>query len=564
MINTMLTTLSYPDIRRFYAEGHWADDTLYDLVLKGAASHPDHVALQDSRRTVTYRQLLVAVNELADDLDRNGVRTGQRVAVWLSSRLETVVAILACSRNGLICSPSLHRNHTAEETLQLMSRMSAAALIGEAGYGANIEQTDIYDRLDSVPSLKCAYRLSAPDALDALAIHDLSGRDVLSGASAQTVPTEVGRRCGDANAVCYLAFTSGTTGEPKGVMHSSNTLLANARAMATDWSFDRESVVYTLSPLSHNLGFGAMVLALAVGARLVVHDLGRGKSLLQRLIEVGATFAFGVPVHASDLLKELEQAGEAKGLRLVGFRISGAAAPRALVKSLLGYGIRPQSGYGMTEGCSHHYTLPDDSPDRVINTSGRACPGYEVRIVSQDDPERVLPAGEVGQIVARGASLMLGYFDDQLSTERSYSPSGWFMTGDLGFLDAEGYITITGRKKDIIIRGGHNIFPARIESLAHQYPGLERVAAIPVPDERLGEKVCLVVMARSQKPIDANEVLAHLYHAGLSKFDMPEYFLQVDEIPLTASGKILKRAVVDAVNAGRWSPIPVRWSGPQP
>jgi acyl-CoA synthetase len=444
-----------------------------------------------------------------------------------------------------------------------MARMNAAALIGEAGYGANIEQTDIFDRIDTLPGLRVAYRLRPPESLDALAIHDLSGRNVLADPVEGRLLNEGERRFTDANAVCYLAFTSGTTGEPKGVMHSSNTLLANARAMAADWSFDRNSVVYSLSPLSHNLGFGAMVLALAVGARLVVHDLGRGKSLLERLIEVGATFAFGVPVHASDLLRELEQTGDPRGLKLVGFRISGAAAPRALVSSLLGYGIRPQSGYGMTEGCSHHYTLPDDSPERVINTSGRACPGYAVRIVSQDDPERVLSAGEVGQIVARGASLMLGYFDDQRSTERSYSASGWFMTGDLGFLDAEGYITITGRKKDIIIRGGHNIFPARIESLAHQYPGLERVAAIPVADDRLGEKVCLVVMAQSRVSIDADDVLAHLYRAGLSKFDMPEYFLQVDEIPLTASGKILKRVVVDAVNAGQLAPIPVRWSGPQ-
>ncbi|MGI9387556.1 MAG: class I adenylate-forming enzyme family protein, partial [Methyloligellaceae bacterium] len=328
-----------------------------------------------------------------------------------------------------------------------------------------------------------------------------------------------------------------------------------------DWDFDDRSVIYTLSPLSHNLGFGALVLTLLVGGEIVLHDLEHAASLLERLRGTGTTFLFGVPAHAADLLSEIESAGAAELDALRGFRISGAAASSAMVENLLSHGIIPQSGYGMTEACSHHYTLPDDDPARIIGTSGRACPGYEVEIFSVTNPNECLPVGEVGHIGGRGASLMLGYFNNQQATETAFNRDGWFMTGDLGRLDAKGYLQITGRLKDVIIRGGHNIYPARIESLTMRHPGVERAAAIPVKDERLGEKVCIVVMAKAAATIDPQELLSYLDAEGLSKYDMPEYFLTVDEIPLSASGKMLKRALIPPVLEGKLKPQPVRWRG---
>jgi acyl-CoA synthetase len=365
---------------------------------------------------------------------------------------------------------------------------------------------------------------------------------------------------GDPNRVVYLAFTSGTTGTPKGVMHSDNTLLANARAIAADWHIDADAVVYSLSPLSHNLGFGAMVMALAAGAELVIHDLPRDASLIDRLIETGASFLFGVPTHAIDLLRELRERKLAGIGRLKGFRISGAAAPREVVAQLLAHGVVPQSGYGMTETCSHQYTLADDDPELIIESCGKACPGYEVKIWRRDDPDVEAAVGEIGQIGGRGASLMLGYFDDQAATEAAFNAYGWFMTGDLGWLDHDGYLRITGRAKDVIIRGGHNIYPARIEELAMRHPAVERVAAVAVADARLGEKVCLAVMWRHGARLEPSEMLAHLDAMGLSKFDMPEYLLEVDHIPLTPSGKMRKRDIVDWIAEGRVVPEPLRAS----
>ena len=184
----------------------------------------------------------------------------------------------------------------------------------------------------------------------------------------------------NANRVLYLAFTSGTTGVPKGVMHSDNTLLANARALSSDWNINNESVVYSLSPLSHNLGFGAMIMALAVGGQFVIHDLPRSRSLVDRLIETGTTFLVGVPTHAIDLLAEVKFRSLSGVGKLQGFRISGAAAPQQVIAELLKFGITPQSGYGMTETCSHQYTLPSDDPKLIVESCGKSCSGYEIRI----------------------------------------------------------------------------------------------------------------------------------------------------------------------------------------
>ena len=367
----------------------------------------------------------------------------------------------------------------------------------------------------------------------------------------------------DADGIVYLAFTSGTTGKPKGVLHSNNTLLANARALAADWRFDRNSVIYSLSPLSHNLGFGAAVLGLFVGGEMVLHDLPKTASLLTRLRATAATFVFGVPTHAVDLLDQIKTNGGVSLPHLKGFRISGAAANPNLVNRLLTHGIVPQSGYGMTEACSHHYTMPTDPPEVIATTSGRAARGYEVGIFDVDDSAKLLPAGEVGQIGGRGASLMLGYFDDQAATENAFNAQGWFMTGDLGRVDERGYLQITGRLKDVIIRGGHNIHPARIEMLAMLHPQVEQAAAIAVKDERLGEKVCIVVSGRDGAKIEPERLLSHLYAEGLSLHDMPEYFLQVDRLPLSASGKVLKRALVDSASKN-FQPQPVRWPGRHP
>lgn len=554
----ILTRLTPAMIARYTEAGFWGRGTIFSRAQGHAARTPERIAIRDKGLALPYGDLVRLAEGVAGRLADQGLKPGDRVAAWMSSRCELAVLLMACAKGGFVLCPSLHRNHTVAEVAALVKRMRAQAIFTEAGFGADADQCDIVAAAQADGDVRLAVTL---DPVAERTVADLE-QQLVAGAQTRL------DRPAQSNDIVYLAFTSGTTGEPKGVLHSSDTLLANAHAIARDWGFSTESVIYTLGPLSHNLGFGALVLTLESGCELVLHDLPRGAELRARLAEVGATFLFGVPAHAMDLLQEFEATSAASDRApdgalagLQGFRISGAAVPAWVVERLDAMGIKAQSGYGMTEACSHHYTLPQDPVGRIANTSGRACPGYEVRVFSPEDPNLTLPTGQIGHIGGRGASLMMGYFDDQSATERAFNNDGWFMTGDLGKLDENGYLTLTGRLKEIIIRGGHNIHPAKIELLAMRYPGVERAAAVGISDERLGEKVCLVVMPKAREQIDPQSLLAHLNRSGLSKYDMPEYFLEVDEIPLSASGKILKRALLPAIGAGELTPQAIRFSG---
>jgi acyl-CoA synthetase len=234
--------------------------------------------------------------------------------------------------------------------------------------------------------------------------------------------------------------------------------------------------------------------------------------------------------------------------------MAGAQIPPSVAKEFFDQGITPQNVYGMTENSSHQYTHPTDSPAAIVGSCGRGGPGYEIKLFDPDDADREVARGQVGHIGGRGAALMLGYFNNQLSTEASFNSSGWFMSGDLGLLDADGNLRIEGRLKDLIIRGGHNIYPSHVESIALRHKNVGRVAAFAVADDRLGERVCVAISGT----LEPHELLDHLQREGLSKYDMPEYFLRVDEFPLTASGKILKRELILQVRRGDLKPQPIR------
>jgi non-ribosomal peptide synthetase component E (peptide arylation enzyme) len=234
--------------------------------------------------------------------------------------------------------------------------------------------------------------------------------------------------------------------------------------------------------------------------------------------------------------------------------MSGAAAPGRVIAELARFGVPVQSGYGMTENCAHQYTRPGDDLRRLTESCGKACAGYEIGIFDADDPDCPAAPGEIGQVGGRGASLMLGYFGDQTASENAFNADGWFMTGDIGRLDADGYLQITGRKKDVIIRGGHNINPTRIEDLAMGHKAVERAAAVPVADARLGERICLAVMFRAGMTATAEDMLTHLAAAGLATSDMPEFFVALPEIPLMPNGKIHKLDLAGAINDGRIAP----------
>jgi acyl-CoA synthetase len=529
-------TLHHPAAaRRYYDQGVWRSDTFYGLMARHAVERSAAPALQDARRTLTWGELKGWVDGVAADLHAHGLVGGDRVSIWMSNRAEVVVMFLACSRLGLACNPSLHRTYTCGEIGTLLQRLSARALLTEDGWGADRSRVDLHAVLAGIETIKAVY---TPQTLP------------------KPAPNEV-EPCGDTDKVAYLAFTSGTTGTPKCVMHSDNSLLANARDLARDWSHGPDTVLLSLSPLSHHIAWVGIAQWLLVGCRFVSNDPPAGKTVLDWIIDTGATYVMGVPTHAMDVLAQQKARGIERlgGVRV--FYMAGAPIPPSVAAGFVAQGIQPQNIYGMTENSSHQYTHPDDDTEISVTTCGRGGPGYEVRVFDPADRDRAVPVGEVGEVGGRGGALMLGYFDNQGATETSFNRDGWFMSGDLGLLDARGNLKVVGRSKDLIIRGGHNIYPAHIEALALRHGQVARVACFPVADERLGERVCIAVTGG----VAADELLVHLGREGLSKYDMPEFFVRLEEFPLTASGKILKRNLVEMVKRGELAPVPIRFVG---
>lgn len=555
MASTVLSLLNADLLGEHYARGLWRKDTIYTLAAAHAARTPDRPALRDGHRSLTWGETVRAADALAADLAARGVSPGQRVAFWMPDRIESVVTILACSRAGFVSCPSPHRNHTVAEVQSMVERMRVAAFIYQPGFGADQRTAGREHAIEAaVADIGCVrhvYRLAPLSEADAgrLLFADQLGQNPVDGPL--SLPSV------EPDRVSYIAFTSGSTGRPKGVMHSDNTLLVTARALTRDWNIGADDVICTLSPFSHNLGVGAMMTALVAGAELVIHDTPRAESIVDRLIATGVTYLVGVPTHALDIVAELRRRKLPRLGRLRAFRISGAASPPQVLQDLLAFGIEPQSGYGMTENNSHQYTRPGDDPALIAGSCGRACEGYEIRIVDPSDPDRELAPGETGLVAGRGACLMLGYFDDQLATEAAFNRDGWFLTGDLGQLDAGGYLRLTGRQKEVIIRGGHNISPGRIEELAFGAKGIARAAALSIPDPRLGERICLAFTTLPGAKPEVGGLLAHLATAGLSRYEMPEFVLVLAEMPLMANGKIDKPALMRRIGSGELAPKPV-------
>jgi acyl-CoA synthetase len=533
---------------------------MYGLVKHHANERGESFALRDEHQRLTWSELLTRIDCVAYALRAAGLSSGDRVSVWLPNRIESTIVLLACSRNGYVCNPSLYQSHTVDEVVELLIRVNCKALFVQPGIGADADPADVFPRALQLPSMLAVYAVPAPGIEGSLPEgtrafpNGLPGEADRHGADRPYDP--------DPDKVVYLAFTSGTTGAPKGVMHSDNTLLANARSMVNDWRHDSETIILSLSPLSHHIATVALTQSLVAGCEFVMTNSRSALDRIEWIERTEATYLLGVPTHAIDLLNGLQSRGQETLGRVSVFYMAGAPIPRVLASRLLEMGITPQNVYGMTECGSHQYTRPGDDPDTIISTCGRACRGYEITLWKQDDPNTPTAPGEIGEIGGRGGLLMLGYFANQSATETSFNAKGWFMSGDLGRFDDRGNLHIIGRKKDLIIRGGHNIYPAAIEALAHRHVQVAKAAAFPVPDDRLGEKVCLAIVANGAAP-DAADVLDHLFQSGLSTYDMPEYFIVVDEFPVTPSGKITKRVLVEWVKSGRIEPTPVRWRGVQ-
>ena len=536
-------TLHHPaSSMKWYDAGLWTTDTFYGLLALHAEQRPEAFALRDAQRRLTWAELQTRVDDMSVRLRALRLRPGSRVSLLMSNRVEAVISALAAVREGLVVNPSLHRDFAAVEVGDLLQRLDAKVLVLEPGYGAD-RARDLADHLrQCMPGIH----------IEELPQQRMFVQDPMLAVQGDPPPD-------DPDAVAYLAFTSGTTGLPKGVMHSQNTLLANARDMVAAWGVDETKSILCLGPSSHHIFWVGVCQALIVGAEFILNDPPEGASTLAWVCDTEATYLMGVPTHAVDLLAEQRSRGLERLGKVEVLYMAGAPIPPALAAGLLTQGIKPQNVYGMTENSSHNFTRPADSPETISNTCGQPGRSYELKIVSTEDPDVSVKQGAVGEIAGRGACLMLGYFSDQQATERSFNSNGWFLSGDLGRVDEGGNLEVVGRIKDVIIRGGHNIYPARIEDLAHGHEKVLGAAAVAIPDSRLGEKVCLAITAVPGQSLKADEILKHLAASGLPVTSMPEFYLPMNEFPRTGSGKILKRRIQEMIATGDAKPMPCRY-----
>jgi cyclohexanecarboxylate-CoA ligase len=372
----------------------------------------------------------------------------------------------------------------------------------------------------------------------------LLGRDVTDADRAVFA-----RRAPGPDDICQLAYTSGTTGEPKGVMHTSNTLLCNARDFANRLGLTHADVVLMSSPMAHQTGFWyGLVTTVSLDMTVVLQDVWRPARATEIIRAEGVTFTMASTPFLVDLTAQAEGDPAAfEKFRL--FLCAGAPVPRDLVRQATkAMDARICSGWGMSEIGAITLTSPDDPDERVFETDGSVMPGCELRVV--DLAGTPLGPGEEGRLLARACSMFGGYLERP--DLRGLDAEGWFDTGDLARLDAEGYLRITGRSKDIIIRGGENIPVVEVENLIFGHPDVAEVAVVAMPDPRLGERACAFVVTRGGVGLTLAGLNAHLTERGTARTYLPERLEVVDALPRTPSGKIqkfkLREQLADAVS----------------
>ena len=512
----------------YRARREWRGETLWHVFAETAQRHAERVALVDESTRLSFAALAQRAERCAAALAALGVAPGDAIAVHLPNWWETVVALLATARLGAVAVPVPVIARARE--LRFMLRGSGARVLLLPGV---LRGHDHHATL-------AALRDELPDLAHVVTVRSAAGADMRTWEDLPAGPAPPPAH--DADAIALLMFTSGSTADPKGVLHSHETLLAEARSLGPAHGIGPADVVLMPSPLTHISGLLHAVLIPAVhGSRAVLLERWDPGAALPLIARERVTYMVGAPTFLRDLAHHPALATtDVTSFRL--FSCGGADVDPTLIRDAAAR-LRcvAKRAYGSTEFPTVTTTGPDDPPAQCSDSDGRPIGAAEVRVV--DEAERPVPAGVEGEILARGPELFLGYHDAALSAE-AFTDDDWFRTGDLGVLDAAGYLRITGRRKDIIIRKGENISAREVEDAIATHPAVAEVAVVGLPEPAAGEIACAVVRLRpGAAPPSLAALVAHLRAEGLSTRKLPERLEIVEDFPRAASGKIVKRAL---------------------
>jgi cyclohexanecarboxylate-CoA ligase len=520
------------------SSGLWQNRLIIDYLDDAARLKPDAPAIVE-RNSMTgtttrlnYGELQFLSNRIAAALANLGVERGDVVAVQLPNWWHFAAIHAACVRIGAVINPLMPIFR--ERELEYMLGFAEAKVLVIPREFRGFDYPAMAARLRPlVPSLRQVFTVGGVDPNTSFEMSVL-GRAWEQEVNVQTL---FRARRPDPNDVTEIMYTSGTTGQPKGVMHTANTLLCKALLSSELFSFSHDDVIFMGSPLAHQTGFMyAAVLSMYHGAKCVLQDIWDAEVAAELIEAEHCTITMGSTPFLSDLVNLPESYGALSTLRM--FLCAGAPIPSVMVREAARRfpNLYVMSAWGMTEMGIATATYPGDATDKVFDTDGRALPHQAVRVVDENGLQ--VPAGVEGRLQARCATLFVGY----LKRPEVYSVDDelWCETGDNARMDSDGYIRITGRAKDLIIRGGENIPVVEVEGLLYRHPAVEDCAVVGMPDARLGERGCAFVTLRAGQSLDFATMVNFLIEHKLIKQYLPERLEIITEFPRTPSGKIQK------------------------
>ena len=528
----MKVTLTFNEQRRaaYRQQGLWGDASLADYWQQTARAMPDKIAVVDNHgASYTYSALDHAASCLANWMLAKGIESGDRIAFQLPGWCEFTVIYLACLKIGAVSVPLLPSWREAE-LVWVLNKCQAKMFFAPTLFKQTRPVDLILPLQNQLPQLQ---QIVGVDKL-APATSSLSLSQIIADNTPLTTAITT-----HGDELAAVLFTSGTEGLPKGVMLTHNNILASERAYCARLNLTWQDVFMMPAPLGHATGFLHGVTApFLIGARSVLLDIFTPDACLALLEQQRCTCMLGATPFVYDLLNLLEkQPADLSALRF--FLCGGTTIPKKVARECQQRGIKLLSVYGSTESSPHAVVNLDDPLSRFIHTDGYAAAGVEIKVV--DDARKTLPPGCEGEEASRGPNVFMGYFDEPELTARALDEEGWYYSGDLCRMDEAGYIKITGRKKDIIVRGGENISSREVEDILLQHPKIHDACVVAMPDERLGERSCAyVVLKAPHHSLSLEEVVAFFSRKRVAKYKYPEHIVVIEKLPRTASGKIQK------------------------
>ncbi len=522
---------------RWRSAGLWGDETLATALARWVRAAPDREALTDGTRRVTYRELADGIERMAARLRALGIGKGDVVTIQLPNWIEFACVFFALERIGAV-AVTVSVDFRSRE-LEYITRFADAKML------VCCAEFRSFDHLTMAAGLQVRLPALAQTAVvrgtPRVGMVSLDDTVAARGAPAGFVPAAT-----DADAVMRMAFTSGTTGNPKGVMHSHNTTLAAARILNGDLGLASDDVMLIWLPLGLNWGYLTLVQSVLAGAKAVLLDRFRPTAALDLIERERVTYIPTAPASLTTILQEPDLVRrDLSSLRIV--VSGGASAPVETIRAWR----RAAPGVllellGMLETGYQAYTRATDDPERVAGSVGVPASHMGLRLVDADGGD--VARGEEGEICCDGPSVHLGYHNNPVANAEAFLSDGWFRSGDLGAIDADGRLRIVGRLKEMINRGGQKFFPREIEEILYTHPRVLYAAIVGVPDVRLGERNCLCLVPRPGEAPTLAELLAFLGDS-VATYKLPERLELFTEFPFTPTGKIQRHALVREVMA---------------